>query len=58
MDTKELVAQYLANGGKIKKLPAGEAEGALKLRGKDSMPTKYAPRTRTGWEMDYGTEEF
>lgn len=40
MSTEDLVAEYLANGGKITKLPDGEAEGALRLDKKDAIRDK------------------
>ena len=56
MNTKELVAAYLASGATITKLPDGEAEGALRLDTKDGISALNSQRSREGWELTYGTE--
>lgn len=43
MDTEFLVQQFLAGGGEIKKLPDGEARGALRCDLKDGIPNRAQP---------------
>jgi hypothetical protein len=55
MSTEDLVAEYFANGGKITKLPDGEAEGALRLDKKDTIGGGTGPKVADGWENYLGT---
>jgi hypothetical protein len=55
MNTEDLIAEYLANGGKITKLPDGEAEGALRLDKKDTIGGGTGPKVADGWENYLGS---
>jgi hypothetical protein len=58
MSTEDLVAEYLANGGKITKLPDGTAEGALDLSVMKAIGHNGSPKAVEGHEELYGTKEF
>ena len=57
-NTQLLIKDYLAGGGTITRLPDGVADGALRLDTKCPMPNRNSPKTRTGWELSYGTGEM